>query len=354
MSNAKYLDYTGLAHFLEKLDERFAPIQAIVFQSTVNDIASLPALNTQKTGYMYNVKTGGITTADFVEGAGHLIADGENVVAVELLTGTYTIQTLAADADPKALGLYEQVDVYTLSTDTTVDSTKTYYQANGTVPETYSAVTPIGTENPSTEGWYEKSVGYQLTEDRLPQSGKDYYKAETVKKWDALGGLFDLEGRYLEFGDTFPQGPATRMVNGRTFLFMGENQYVYEHVDTPTGRPSEEGYYEVTFSAVSDSSIYYNPKQQDLYEETAASSGIYALSEDIEVDSTKSYFIVNTATASTDTTVNPSKEYYTKADQYKKGGIYEYNATAEDWEIQSTGGSDMIPISNSEIDELFI
>lgn len=40
----------------------------------------------------------------------------------------------------------------TLSSDTTVSSSKTYYKASGLG---YVKVTPAGTENPTTEGWYE-------------------------------------------------------------------------------------------------------------------------------------------------------------------------------------------------------
>ena len=346
----KYLDYAGLTHLIEKLNQEYAPIQAIIFKSTVEDIDALPALNTVKAGFMYNLKKGGVTTGDFVEGAGHLVADGENVAAVELYTGAYTpVASVAVTDDPKAEGWYE-TDVVT-------------------------PVTPVGTENPSDEGWFVASgvnyvpttdttvqsgtsyftVTFKVSADRIADTTKGYYTADTVMKWDALGGLFDLEGRYLEFGETFPQGPASRMVDGRTFLFMGDSQYVYEHVASPSGRPTDNGYYEVVFSAVAagDLGDYYNPKQQDLYEETSSGSGVYALSTDTTVDTSKTYYTA-VGTPSTDTTVNPSKEYYTKADQYKKAAIYEYDTTTADWVIQSGGNDDFIPITDAEIDELFI
>lgn len=354
----KYLDYAGLQRLVENIDKKYAPISAIVFKSSVDDIDHLPALNTQKAGYMYNIKTGGLTTTDFVEGAGHIVADGENIAAVELLTGTYTAKVLAADDDPKALGLYEQktVDVYT-------------------------AVTPVGTENPSTEGWYEfdgtnytlsadstvdplktyyaktTETVYELTSDRLPVSGKTYYEAETVMKWDLMGGVFDLEDRYLEFGDVFPQSPASRMVEGRTFLYMGEDKKVYTKVATPEGRPNENGYFELdSATAITDRSTIYNPKQQVLYEEdsTDPSAVFYVRSTDITDVTSKTYYACEFV-ASTDTTVNPATIYYTEADAYKKAVIYTYDATNADWVAQSTGSSgDFIPITNAEIDDLFI
>lgn len=393
MAQQKYLNYEGLAHFLEKLDLKYAPIAAIVFKSSVDDIAHLPALTDQKAGFMYNIKTGGLTTADFVEGEGHIVADGENIAAVELMTGEYTAQTLAADADPKALGLYE------------VDTTTTYYapKADPADPQAeglfeFTVQTPVGGEDPSALSWYEldgvnyiasadttvdnaktyatkaassastpaagttyyeeiTEVTYKLTEDRLPLSGKTYYKAGTVMKWDLMGGVFDLEDRYLEFGDQFPQGPASRMTDGRTFLYMGDDKKVYTKVASPEGRPNEEGYFELdSATAVVDISTIYNPKQQVLYEEDATdpSAVFYVRSTDIAYDNTKTYYECEFV-ASTDTTVDANKIYYTEADAYKKAVIYTYNATNKDWDAQSSSGTgDMIPITNSEIDELFI
>lgn len=354
----KYLDLTGLQRVIENIDRKYAPISAIVFKSSVEDIASLPALSAQKAGFMYSIKVGGITTADFVEGAGHIVADGENIAAVELLTGNYTLVASVQDTDdPKALGWYEAIVSYndvTASLDPSADpSALGLYESDGSGGYTLTADTSI---TPGKD-YFEKVTTYELSQDRLPQIGKSYYTADTVMKWDLMGGVFDLEGRYLEFGDTFPQTPASRMVDGRTFLFMGEDQVVYEYVDTPTGRPVENGYYEVTFAAVADPSEYYNPKQQDLYEADPVNTGAYVLTTDIIPDTsgTKTYYEVTAAVESTDVTVDPSKFYYTQTDQYKKAVIYTYDTTAQDWIAQSTGGSgDFIPITNAEIDDLFI
>ena len=306
----KYLDYEGLQRLVQNIDRKYAPISAIVFKSTVEDIDHLPSLAAQKAGYMYNIHTGGLTTADFVEGAGHIVADGENIAAVELLTGVYNpVADPAPTDDPKALG---------------------WYESDG-------AATPV----------------YTLSQDRLPVAGKTYYTAETVMKWDLMGGVFDLEDRYLEFGDRFPQGPASRMTDGRTFLYMGETVKGYTYVADPEGRPNENGYFEGTFTAVDDPTAISNPKQQALYEEDALITGVYVLSEDIEKQDGKTYY-EGAFVASTDVSVNPAKKYYTEADLYKKATIYTYNATTEDWEAQSSGGSDMIPITNAEIDNLFI
>ena len=305
----KYLDYEGLQRLVQNIDRKYAPISAIVFKSTVEDIEHLPSLAAQKAGYMYNVRVGGLTTANFVEGAGHIVADGENIAAVELLTGVYNpVLSPAATDDPKALG---------------------WYESDG-------AATPT----------------YTLSQDRLPVAGKTYYTAETVMKWDLMGGVFDLEDRYLEFGDRFPQGPASRMTDGRTFLYMGETVKGYTYVADPEGRPNENGYFEGEF-VHADPATIYNPKQQALYEEDPVLANVFVLSEDTEKQEGKLYS-VGTFAASTDVSVDPTKKYYTEADLYKKATIYTYNATTEDWEAQSSGGSDMIPITNAEIDDLFI
>ena len=84
MAVKNYLDYTGLSYFKEKLDAEYASIKAFVFKGTVANIAALPTIANEAIGSIYNVTTGGTTTSDFVEGAGHPLQDGENVVAVNV------------------------------------------------------------------------------------------------------------------------------------------------------------------------------------------------------------------------------------------------------------------------------
>jgi hypothetical protein len=390
MATKKYLDYEGLQRVVENIDRKYAPIAALLFKGSVEDVTHLPAVSGQKAGWMYNVQLGGETTVDFVEGAGHLVSDGENVAAVEILTGIYTaVPTVTVNDDPKAHGWYE------------VDGTP-------------SAVTPSGDENPSEELWYEKNgniyvitsdttvegsktyyeVVFNISQDRIADVAKGYYTADTVMKWDLLGGVFDLEDRYLEFGAEFP----LVVREGRTFLYMGNDTKVYTLVATPEGRPSENGYFEGVFDEVDDPTLIINPKQEDLYEELATAKYVevtpvanpkeeglyeedslapgtyvptedetieagktyyekvsaYVLSSDVEYDDSKTYY-EGVFTASEDSTVDADKFYYTEADQYKKAVIYKYSEAEEDWVAQSSSGSgDMVPITNSEIDDLFI
>jgi len=300
----KYLDYEGLQRLVQNLNNKYAPIKALVFKLSVEDVAHLPALNTVRPGWMYNIEKEDITTADFIEGAGHVIQVGENIAAVELFTGEYT-----------------------------------------------KVAAPVITDDPKALGWYELDAvtsTYELSQDRIPVQGKDYFTANTVMKWDMLGGIFDLEDKYLEFGIEFPKNPA----DGRTFLYMGENTKVYTIVETPTGRPSENKYYEGVFTEV-DPAVkpINNPKQEGLYE---LNGSTYVLSEDIEYNDEKTYY-TGVFTLSVDSVVDPTKHYYSEADQYNHAVIYVYSEAEEDWIPQTSSGSgDMVPITAQEIDDLFI
>ena len=258
MAVKRYLDYEGLQRLVENIDKKYAPIAALLFKGTVEDIAHLPAVNTQKSGWMYNVTVGGGTTSDFVEGPGHILADGENVAAVEVIT--------------------------------------------------YNEVTPVGTENPSAEGWFELVDGaYVLSADTTVDNSKTYYTESKVMKWDILGGVFELEDKYLEFGQEFPQNP----IDGRTFLYMGETTFEYNEV-TPEGTE--------------------NPKELGWY----------------EYDEANDEYVLTT-----DETVDNEKTYYTKGDEkYVKGVIYVYDNTEADW-IAQTAGDTFNPITDAEIDVLF-
>lgn len=71
-----------------------------------------------------------------------------------------------ADLEDILYGLDAGETRYVATTDTTVDSEKTYYEYNES-SKAYAAVTPVGTENPATEGWYEATTT-TATDARLP------------------------------------------------------------------------------------------------------------------------------------------------------------------------------------------
>lgn len=399
----KYLDYEGLQRLVQNLNNKYAPIKALVFKLSVEDVAHLPALNTVRPGWMYNIEEEDVTTADFVEGAGHAIQVGENVAAVELFTGEYTeVAAPVITDDPKVLGWYE-VDTVTYNDITvSLDPDHDNPQDLGLYEyDTVSAEYILTTDTSVVNGkhYFEKVTTYELSQDRIPVQDKDYFTANTVMKWDTLGGIFDLEDKYLEFGIEFPKNP----VDGRTFLYMGEDTKVYTVVETPTGRPSDNKYYEGVFTEVDPvARPINNPKQENLYElienagkyielspvgnenpkalgwyESNGSGGYqltedetvdpgstgkkyyekvsaYALSEDIEYNDEKTYY-TGVFTLSVDNVVDPTKYYYSEADQYNHAVIYVYDETEEDWVPQTSSGSgDMVPITAQEIDDLFI
>ena len=213
---AKYLDYAGLQELVTKINEKYAPIQAIQYKGSVADVAHLPTVSETAIGSMYNIVAQGTPTSDFVEGAGKKVEAGSNVIAVNT----------ASEGDP------------------------------------------------------------------------------VVMKWDLANGIINVDDR-LQFGTAMPQ---TDLVDGRTFLYLGEDTFEYNEVSDPTGNPQEKGYYE------------------------EVSAGVYELT--------------------TDTTVDDQKTYYTKDPVLVKGIIYKYNLTDTEWVAQNEA-SEMIPILNSEIDALF-
>lgn len=110
-----------------------------------------------------------------------------------------------------------------------------------------------------------------------------------------------------------PESEAYSALKGITFLAKGsvtteptyvydEVPYVYGEVAEPTGNPKTSGYYEESdgvYTASTDTSVdaektYYtitsptgNPKSQGFYEE---SGGVYSLTNDTSVDASKTYY----------------------------------------------------------------
>lgn len=126
----------------------------------------------------------------------------ENRLAI---TGAnYTSVTLKDLVSPKAQGWYESdgevSPTYTLSTDTTVNTSKTYYSKSG---DTYSEVSDYAAVlNPQAEGWYESDggTGYVLSTDTEGDKTKTYYEKSDVRISDnaktalvALGFKFVTE-----------------------------------------------------------------------------------------------------------------------------------------------------------------
>lgn len=117
------------------------------------------------------------------------VITGGNVTVYEdrlAVTGAnYSSVTLKDLVSPKDQGWYEsdgQLEpTYTLSTDTTVNTSKTYYEKDG---DTYSEVSDYAAVlNPKAEGWYESDggTGYVLSTDTEGDSSKTYYSKSDVR-----------------------------------------------------------------------------------------------------------------------------------------------------------------------------
>lgn len=98
---------------------------------------------------------------------------------------SYDAVTLKDLVSPKDQGWYESDGqdpaTYTLSTDTTVNTSKTYYEKDG---DTYSAVSDYAAVlNPKEEGWYESDggTGYELSTDTEGDNSKTYYEKSDVR-----------------------------------------------------------------------------------------------------------------------------------------------------------------------------
>lgn len=169
----KYLNYEGLTYFKSKLDEEYASIKALEFKGVRANIAALPTIANEAVGSMYTVTTGGTTTADFVEGAGKTLQDGENVVAVNL--GTDAVPDMKWDILGGVFEIKDRLQFGSTMPANPEDGQTFLYMGDTTY--TYDEVTPVGDENPNKLGWYEidGAGGYTLSSDTTVDAGKTYY-----------------------------------------------------------------------------------------------------------------------------------------------------------------------------------
>lgn len=175
MALKKYLDYDGLARVLTKINEKYAPVQAIVYKATVPTISSLPDVSTEvQIGWMYTVTTGGLTTDDFAVGAGQTLQDDENVVAVNVGTDEEII--MKWDIVGGVFKIEDRLQFGIEFPSNPSDGDTFLYM--GEKVYGYKTVDPKGTENPSEEEWYEydsSTETYFLTEDVTVDPSKTYY-----------------------------------------------------------------------------------------------------------------------------------------------------------------------------------
>lgn len=177
MADKKYLDYEGLTRYDEKIKAYIGDSGKLEFKGTAATVSALPTVADQKVGWMYTVTAEGTTTADFTDGAGQKVAANSEVAAVKV--GNTMKWCLLGP-------VFDVADKLTFGStmpSNPADGETFLYLGNTTY--TYSAVTPEGSENPQEEGWYESdgSGGYTATSDTSVDSGKTYYsRAEQYVK----------------------------------------------------------------------------------------------------------------------------------------------------------------------------
>ena len=184
MATKKYLDFEGLAEFKAKCDEAYALNGALTFKGTAATISALPTVAGCSVGDMYNVTTGGTTTADFVEGAGKVLDDGENVVCVEVEDSVSGETVKKWDILGGVLDVSDKLTFGSSMPAAPADGDTFLYLGDTTYAYT-AVVDPDPAANPSEEGWYvsDGEGGYVLSVDTEVQDGTTYYtRAEQYVK----------------------------------------------------------------------------------------------------------------------------------------------------------------------------
>ena len=330
MAEKKFLDYEGLQELVLKIKEYVGDAGHIEFKGAVANVAALPALSTQKVGWMWTIQAAGKTTADFTDGAGKTIAANSEVAAVKVSGTTeksifsvndgttYVGADLQAYTPTGTVGTGTKVcDVY-IATSEDTDLTEGHWYVTDDGAAFFDATVLADTFADITK----EAVA---NEDAIAALGAKYTGSafvalnvytetseEDAMKWCLLGPVFDVSDK-LSFGDAFPSNPE----DGDTFLYMG-----------PT-------------------------TTEDVYNELTLDDGV-----DIEglgyyhraTGTTDPWTLASETTADTSTYDYAEKE---TVEKYVKGVIYVYDETEGDW-IPQTAGDTFVAITNEEIDALFI
>ena len=124
-----FVSYSDAQALMTKIGQKFSALAGAYIPKGSCAFAALPATPTAAmSGYVYNVTDAFTTDSRFVEGVGKDFPAGSNVVVVD--NSTYSA-VASPSGDPSAQGYYELDGTsgkYVLSTDTTVDPLKTYYE----------------------------------------------------------------------------------------------------------------------------------------------------------------------------------------------------------------------------------
>ena len=199
MATKNFVSYADATELMTAIGTKFKALNGAYVIRGNSTFANLPTvLTAAMNGYVYNVTDDFTTTSDFVEGAGKKYPAGTNVVIANIGAVTYSAVTPEGTEDPSAEGWYEESGgVYTLSEDTTVDGSKTYYEAVTSVNMKYDVIgefvdvealeTAIQNVSDMITGEFDETLDY-AAQDIVVYEGKLYqFKAahDADDPWDA-------------------------------------------------------------------------------------------------------------------------------------------------------------------------
>ena len=161
----------------------------------------VPALLVEaNNGNVYNITDSGTTTADFIEGAGHPIREGDNVGVCEPTAGTYKFDLLSGFIDTS--GFQTKTITGTIESQTTVEGALSALSTNKQ-PKTMSApITVDGTQETTVEGAL-SAINTLAADNKTAINGiKDGQNIDSfadvesalANKQDALGLYIDDDG----------------------------------------------------------------------------------------------------------------------------------------------------------------
>lgn len=164
-----FVSYANAQSLMQGVSDKFATLNgAYILRGSVT-FANLPAVLTKTmVGYTYNVSNEFTTDARFIEGAGKKYAAGTNVSVAD--QSGYAAVTPVGTEDPSAEGWYELVsDEYVLTTDASVDSSKTYYEyverlmfdVVGNFVDVDGILTDIQAISDMISGEFDETLGYE-------------------------------------------------------------------------------------------------------------------------------------------------------------------------------------------------
>lgn len=195
MAVKNFVDYNNATSIVNKIGKKLDSLQGGLHYRGSIEFANLPnTLTKAMSGYLYNITNDFTTDARFVEGAGKKFPAGTDVAVAD--QSTYDAVTPVGSENPSTSGWYELVDGrYVRSTDTTVESGKTYYEYNEVLKfnvgsgfvDTAEIHTRIdNVRNIITDSEFEDTVGYVIGDIVTYKDHLYKFKAaHTAGSWDS-------------------------------------------------------------------------------------------------------------------------------------------------------------------------